>query len=160
MLLVLKIVCLSCLIAIVAQDFRERLVYTWLFICVGILMSLFYFFETTIFMYLLNIGVNIGTLIIILGILHLYAKFKIGQPLNQVLGLGDILFFIMIAISFPIPIFFVLFSFSLIFGLLLFLLLKPKLKEKNVPLAGLQALFFTLVLSLNWMFKFTNLYMY
>jgi len=160
MLLILKIVCLCCLIAIVAQDLRERSVYAWLFICVGVLLSLFYVFETNTFIYLLNIGVNIGALIIILSILHLYAKFKLGQLLSQVLGLGDILFFIVIAVSFPIPIFFVLFSFSLIFGLLLFLLLKPKLKEKNVPLAGLQALFFTLVLSLNWMFKFTNLYMY
>jgi len=160
MLLILKIVCLCCLIAIIAQDFRERSVYAWLFICVGILLSLFYFFETSTFMYLLNIGINIGTLIIILSILHLYAIFKIGQPLSQVLGLGDILFFIVIAVGFPIPIFYVLFSFSLIFGLFLFLLLKPKLKEKNVPLAGLQALFFTLILSLNWTFKFTNLYMY
>ncbi len=124
---ILKIVCLCCLIAIITQDFRERSVYAWLFICVGILMSLFYFFETSTSIYLLNIGVNIGTIIIILSILHLYAKFKLGQPLIKVLGLGDILFFIVIAVSFPIPIFFVLFSFSLIFGLLLFLMLKPKL---------------------------------
>jgi len=158
MLILLKIVCLCCLLAITFQDFRERKVYLFLLIGLAIVMTLFYYLKSDTQLYVSNISMNLTVLLVLMGILFLYSKFKLKQRLDTALGLGDILFFIAIAISFPIATFLVLFSCSLLFGLILFLFLKPSLKDKNVPLAGLQALFFLLVFSANWMFHFTNLY--
>ena len=158
MLVLLKIICICCLLTIIAQDFRERKVYLFLLIGLAIVMALFYYLKSDTQLYLSNISMNLTVLLVLMGILFLYSKFKLKQALNTTLGLGDILFFIIIAISFPIATFLVLFSCSLIFTLLLFLLLKPSIKDKNVPLAGLQALFFLLIFSLNWSFNFTSLY--
>jgi hypothetical protein len=158
MLLTLKITCLFALIAIATQDFKERKVYVWLLVGGGFLMSLFYFTESNNLSYFTNISFNLGILTLVIGILHLYSKFKLNSPLNTALGLGDVLFFISIAISFPITSFIILFTSSLIFSLLVFLFLKSSLKDKNVPLAGLQALFFLFIFSSNWLFQFTNLY--
>ncbi len=156
--LILKIICLFTLLAIFKQDFGERKVYAGLLLSVGIFMPLLYFLETNSASFLINIGVNLSIIIIIIGILYLYATLKVGQPIHRVLGFGDLLFFMIIAISFPITTFLVLFSCSLLFSLVLFLLIKPRLQDKNVPLAGLQALFFLLIFSFNWSFQYTNLY--
>ena len=158
MLYLLKIVCLFCLSAIIAQDFKERKVYTWLLFMVGLCMPLFYYLETNTLDYFINIGINLGILLLIVGILFFYSKLRFKQHLGAVLGLGDLLFFITIAISFPMATFLVLFSCSLFFSLVVFLFLTPVFKDKNVPLAGLQSLFFLLIFSSNWSFEFTNLY--
>ena len=141
MMVMLNIISLLCLLAICFQDFRERKLYAWLIIITAILLSFTYFLKTSTTQYMVNIGLNVGIVILIIGILFLYAKLKLKTALSNVLGLGDILFFIVIAISFPISTFVVLFSFSLLFSLVLYLVAKPSLKDENVPLAGLQALF-------------------
>jgi len=160
MLFLLKISCLCCLTAIIAQDFRERKVYLLLLIILAIIMALFYYLKSDTLVYLSNISINLTVLLVLMGILFLYSKLKLKQTLNTALGLGDILFFVVIAISFPIATFLILFSCSLLFSLVLFLFLKPNLSKKSVPLAGLQALFFLLIFSANWMFHFTNLYVF
>ncbi len=158
MFFALKIICLCCLMAVIAQDFRERKVYLFLLIGLAIVMNLFYYLKSDTLVYLSNISINLTVLLVLMGILFLYSKLKLKQALNTALGLGDILFFVVIAISFPVATFLVLFFYSLLFSLVLFLFLKPKLLKKSVPLAGLQALFFLLVFSFNWMFHFTDLY--
>ena len=160
MLFLLKISCLCCLTAIIAQDFRERKVYLLLLIILAIIMALFYYLKSDTLVYLSNISINLTVLLVLMGILFLYSKFKLKQTLNTALGLGDIIFFVVIAISFPVPTFIIVFTCSLIFALVLFLFLKPNLSKKSVPLAGLQALFFLLIFSANWMFHFTNLYVF
>jgi len=80
------------------------------------------------------------------------------KTINEGIGLGDILFFIALAVSFPIITFLILFSLSLLFSLLLFVILKPSLKQKIAPLAGLQALFLFIILFINLTFNFVNLY--
>jgi len=146
------------LIMIFAQDFRERAVYVWLFIITSLLMGYLYFSTTNNVEYLINIGINLSLIATIIGVLFLYAKYKIKIPFSQIFGFGDVFFFITIAMSFPIATFLVLFSFSLLFSLVIFKFLKVYLKEKSVPLAGLQALFFLFVFSINWSFQLTNLY--
>ncbi len=158
MLFLLQISCFFCLMSIIVQDFKERKVYLFLLIGLAIVMSLFYYLKNDTQLYFSNISINLTVLLVLMGILFLYSKFKLKQTLNTALGLGDFLFFVVIAISFPIATFLILFSCSLLFSLVLFLFLKPSLKDNNVPLAGLQALFFLLVFSANWMFHFTNLY--
>ncbi len=160
MLITLKIIVLCCLLTIFLQDFKERKVFIWLLIFSGVFLSLLYLQSTSVKLYLFNIGINLFIIAIIMGILYSYTKLKLKTSLTNTLGLGDILFFIIIALSFPLATFIVLFSFSLVFSLVLFLLLKSKLKSKYVPLAGLQALFFLFTLSLNWVFNVTNLYVF
>lgn len=154
----LKIICICCLLAIIVQDFKERKVYMFLLIALAIVMAQFYYLKSDIQLYLSNISINLTVLLVLMGILFLYSKYKLKQALNTALGLGDVLFFVVIAISFPIPTFIIVFTYSLLFALLLYLILKPKLLKKSVPLAGLQALFFLFIFSLNWSFQFTNLY--
>jgi len=156
--LMLKTTSIFCLITIIVQDFKERNVYAWLFICLGIILSFLYLSESYTKLHLINIGINISIVLFIIGILYLYAKIKLKQSLHSALGLGDLLFFMIIAISFPIATFIILFSFSLLFALVVFLFIKKSLIEKSVPLAGLQALFFLLIFSINWSFELINLY--
>ncbi len=158
MFFALETICLCCLMAIIAQDFRERKVYLFLLIGLAIVMALFYYLKSDTLVYLSNISMNLTVLVVLMGILFLYSKFKLKQTLSTALGLGDVLFFTVIAISFPVATFIIVFTCSLIFSLILYLLLKPTLSKKSVPLAGLQALFFLLIFSFNWMFHFTDLY--
>jgi hypothetical protein len=154
----LKILCLAGLLAIAIQDFKERKVYTGLLIAVITLMSILFILRVDGLIYIRNITVNLAILLFIIGVLVVYTTFKMQQRLQQALGWGDILFFIGIALSFPITTFLVLFTFSLCFALGVFLLLKPTLKEKTVPLAGLQAFFFLLVFITQWSFPKIHLY--
>ncbi|WP_299627653.1 hypothetical protein [uncultured Tenacibaculum sp.] len=80
------------------------------------------------------------------------------QSLFSAIGLGDFLFFIALAVAFPLTTFLIIFITSLLFSLLLFLVIKKKLKEKTVPLAGFQAIFLFLILLLNLTFDIVNLY--
>ena len=160
MLIVVKIWLLLCLVGIIYQDFKERIVYLWLLLITTCLFG-FLFYRQSLFAYfLINVSLNIGVLLVIVLILFLYAKFKLQKALNDTFGIGDAIFFLAIALGFPSATFIVLFSFSLFFSLVVYLLLRNKLKHKTVPLAGLQALFFSLLFLLNWSFNLINLYQF
>lgn len=155
---IIDIMCLLILSAITIQDFLERKVFIWLFVGIGLLMPLLYLTKTNTLSYFINIAYNLVILFVIISVLFIYSKLKLKQPLLSGLGLGDILFFFIIAISFPLPSFLVLFSCSLIFSMILFFLLRSRLKNKHVPLAGLQALFFFMILSASSVFELNGLY--
>jgi len=159
MLIVLKIVLLTGLGAIVYQDFKERKVYLALLLIPLFSLGFLNHKNSLVHQFLINTALNFALVIIILGILFLYSKYKLKVPLQNTLGLGDTLFFLVIAIGFPTFTFIVLFSFSLIFSLVLFLIIKKNFKQQTVPLAGLQALFLSLLFSLNWIFNFVDLYL-
>ncbi len=154
-ILLLLIVCLS---AIAYQDFKEREVSVFLFVlAVFFGISLFYLNAYMNFL-LMNAGVNIFVITIIASVLYIYARFKMKKNLTETIGIGDLFFFFFLALSFPTMTFLVLFSTSLFFSLFLFLILKPNLKDKTVPLAGLQSLFLGIVLVINGLFNIINLY--
>ena len=152
---IVNIMCLLFLLAITIQDFLERKVFIWLFMSIGLLMPLLYLTKTNTLSYFINIAYNLVILFVIISVLFIYSKLKLKQPLLSGLGLGDMWFFFIIAISFPLSSFLVLFSCSLIFSLILFSFLRSSLKNKHVPLAGLQALFFFVILTANSAFKLT-----
>lgn len=156
--LVLKIGSLLSLLAITHQDFKERKVSLYLFLLAIIFVSLLYYRNTNLNEFLINIVINFTVVIFIIGILLSYSWFKLKQPLFEVFGLGDLLFFLVLAFSFPIPSFIILFVSSLLFSLVIFLLIKPKMKNESVPLAGLQAIFLVLIFSANWLLNLVNLY--
>ena len=146
------------LILIFLQDIKERKVYIWLLIVAIILNGVLYYQNTIHQLFLLNISINLILIFLLIFILFLYTKFKMKINLSLALGLGDVLFFFVFAVGFPIETFLLLFISSLIFSLILFILIKSELKNKTVPLAGLQALFLVLILFINLAFNIVNLY--
>lgn len=154
-ILLLLIVCLS---AVAYQDFKEREVLVFLFVLAAFLGSSLFYLNVYMYFLLMNVGVNIVVITIIASVLYVYARFKMKKKLIETIGIGDLFFFFFLALSFPTMTFLVLFSTSLFFSLFLFLILKPSLKDKTVPLAGLQSLFLGIVLIINGLFNVINLY--
>ncbi|WP_452596852.1 hypothetical protein [Pontimicrobium sp. MEBiC01747] len=66
-------------------------------------------------------------------------------------GLGDVLLFIGLTLSFSTTSFIILFVFSLVFALVLHLFFKTKTKIASVPLAGYLSLFFASVYVSHWL---------
>jgi Flp pilus assembly protein protease CpaA len=135
------------------QDIKERKVSVWILVCGIIVGGSLHFIHQNSIVFVSNIGMNLSFVGLIIGVLFLYAKFKLNKKLFDVFGAGDVLFFILLAVSLPILSFLMLFVFSLVFSLLIFMLLKNGFTEKTVPLAGLQSLFLGLVFIAN---KLTN----
>jgi len=158
MFIFIKTFLLLNLLGITYQDFKERKVYLWLLLIALFFIGFLHYQHSSPIPFLVSTLLNIGIIFIIVAFLYLYVKFKLEQSLQNTFGFGDLLFFLAIAVGFPTITFVVLFSFSLFFSLLLFLVLKKKLNHKTVPLAGLQALFFSLIFLLNWGFSFLNFY--
>lgn len=106
-----------------------------------------------------NILTNFLLLSILILLIYLYSKFKLNKSFFESFGLGDLLFFIALGVSFPTISFLVIFSLSLIFTFILFTVLESKMAYKTVPLAGFQALFLFLILFINLIFDIVNIYM-
>ncbi len=160
MLTILKILIICGLIGIIYQDFKERKVFLWLLIAIICFLGILHIYASSLQPFLWSISMNIIIVFIIMLVLFLYSKFKLKQSLKYTFGLGDFLFFLAIAVGLPTLSFIVLFSFSLFFSLVVYLFLKSRLKHDTVPLAGLQALFFSLIFLLHWTSNFMNLYQY
>ncbi|MGV8946815.1 MAG: hypothetical protein ACOH1N_10340 [Lutibacter sp.] len=154
----LKIVIILALLGITLQDFKERNVFLWLLLLSGLSMGALHFKEVYYQQFILTTLINFSIIIAIVFVLFIYAKTVLNKDLKSTFGLGDFLFFIVLVIGFPTATFLVLFSFSLVFSLLLYFLLKHKLKLESVPLAGMQALFIGVIFIVNWIFNIENLY--
>lgn len=123
-----------------------------------ILGGYLYYSHTFLELYLFSISVNLIFIGFLSLCLWLYIKFKLKLPFFKAIGLGDLLFFLALGVSFPTTTFLIIHTTSLLFALLLFLATKSKMKHKTVPLAGFQALFLVLILLLNLVFEIVNLY--
>lgn len=150
-------ICLKILLILVFgiifyQDYKERLVYWFVYPLVGIFgfsIQLYFVDLTTA---IINSTVNLCFVVTVLLILWVYTKLILKQKLlNKGIGIGDLLFFIFLSFCFSIISFFILFVFSLLFSLLIYLVLKRKSpKIETVPLAGFMSLFFATVYSLTF----------
>ena len=158
MIFILNLILFIVLASVTYQDFRERKVDFLLFILVGAALGSIYFLKTTPIVFITTITINIAFILVVLLILNLYTRLKMKKRLKETFGLGDALFFIGFALGFPTAAFLVLFCFSVFFSFLLFMALKRNLKTQTVPLAGFQALFLVIVLSVNTFFQFVELY--
>lgn len=126
------------------QDYKERKVYLLSLISCGLFSCLIFFTKSTNLNYAtLQIGFNLIITVIILIVLYTYCLIR-GISIKQGIGLGDILFFIILSISNTVPDYILLLGSSLIFALLFQTLLSfgfHKNKTLLIPLAGHQALF-------------------
>ena len=144
--LVIGLICI--IVCIFCQDLRQRAVYLLLF---PLLFVVSYFYvknELTPFDWKVN-----GAFVL-LQLLVLWVYFSIKEKrtinyINKYLGLGDILFFIVLVLWFT-PVNFILFFVgSLIITLIGTIIFKPKsITSYKIPLAGIHALFLALVILL------------
>ncbi len=158
LLLLLNTLYISILALITYQDFKQREVSVLLFFVVALIGGYLHYSAQYLNQFLLSLLINLSTVLILISILILYVKFIMKIKLKESIGSGDLLFFIVFALSFPSVSFVLLLALSFVFSLVIFFILKQSLKNKTVPLAGLQAFFLGLVISLNTVFNFVNLY--
>lgn len=166
--MIIKLLLILTLSIIFFQDIKERMVWVILLPSFAVLGGLLYFWQSNTEVFLTTILINLAIVGILMFVNYLVAKFIFRKNLfKEALGLGDLLFFIAFALSFPTLAFLNFFVFSLIFSFLthqLVLLIskrKGKITQKHsrVPLAGLMAFFLIGVYSAHWLGFYNSIYL-
>jgi len=157
---VLRIGIICTLLLIFYQDFKERLVSWFLYPLFGVLAFALQLYFVAAFSGLLNTVFNLLFVLVLISVCFVYAKVKLKIPLNEILGIGDILFFIFAAFAFSMLSFFILFVFALVFSLAMHQFFKYKQAHTTVPLAGYMALFFCTLYGLGFFTDTNFLYAY
>lgn len=149
---VLLLVEIAVLLVIFYQDIKYRAVSWMAFLVLAIAGSVFSYFVGGIYTTLFNALVNSTIIIIQLVIVYFFYFIKTGKPANIIntkLGLGDVLMLFALSFSFSPPLF--LFFIFLSFVLSLFISIVRRNKQ-SIPLAGYQAMFYLIFITLNYLF--------
>jgi len=152
----LYVLALLLLGVLLLQDMRERVVSVVLFPMLLICLAALALQKTSAAGMVHALPRNV--LFLLLQLALLYAYFWIRQRkytavLGQLMGWGDVLFWLVTAVLFSPANFIFFFLSSLLFSLCLHLLFSAfhtGTYHKKVPLAGLQALYLSLLLTLQW----------
>jgi hypothetical protein len=147
---ILKIILSLCLLLVYIQDIKERHVYWFLFPICGLLCAILFYNNTLPELFYTSITFNLIFIALLILIINFYTKFKLKTSIFKAIGLGDLLLFFCLSLSFSTISFIVLFICSLIFSLVLHVLSSKKQKLLNVPLAGYMSLFFLITYLFNW----------
>lgn len=163
-MLFLKIIILVTLSLIFIQDIRSRSVYWICFPVLAITFILLHFLQQLSFAETLQyVLVNISFLALQFLILSIYFSIKNKGWFNVItaglLGWGDLLFLLSIAFYLSALNFLFFYIFSLVAVLIIWVvwLTISKTKNKQIPLAGLQALIFIVFLAGDWWIRHYNL---
>ena len=154
---VLKLILLSAFMSVTYQDWKDRSVHWFLFPAIGICTGILLFQQTSAGLFFETILLNLVFIGLLLGVIFLYATYKLKMKLSDAFGLGDGLLFVALAFSFAQLTFMIVFVFGLVCSLFLHVILK-KSKSETVPLAGYMSLFFALVYGTHWMGFLTTAY--
>lgn len=137
------------------QDMKERAVSWFLFPALAVSIFLLTIFKNNFEIILSNILFNLGFIALQIISLTLWISFKNKRFVNiftNYFGVGDLLFFIAISSYFS-PVNFVLFFvISLLSILVLWIFVSKRIRERNIPLAGLMSAVMTIVFVLNFAF--------
>lgn len=155
----LKLLLIIVFAIVLFQDFKNRLVYWFLYPIIGILAFVIQLYSVPIQIALFNSGFNLLFIVLILGVSFVYIKIRKLDFKNSI-GIGDVLFFIFISCTFSIVSFLVLFVFALLFSLVLHFVLNIKKEQQTVPLAGYMSLFFGVIYTISFCNINTFLYAY
>ena len=154
-----EIIILAVLSLIFVQDIRSRSVYWTLFPILVTLFILLHFLRHHLFGEIWqHVLINSTFLIIQFLIVSVYFSIKNKHWVNitdGLLGWGDILLLLSLTFYLSALNFLLFYISSLIVSLLIWLFWQALSKEKNkhIPLAGFQALIFTVFLAGDWWFK-------
>lgn len=162
-MLLIEVLILAVLLIIFVQDMMSRSVYWILF---PLLATLFIVLRLLSRQNFADIGqstlINLSFLVVQLLLVSAYFSLKRGQWVNitaGLLGWGDVFFLLCAAVYLSVLNFLFFYIFSLMITLLLWLTrqLMINKKSKQIPLAGLQALFLAACLAGSWWFLPVNL---
>ena len=151
------------LLIVVIQDFRYREI-SWFLIPLLIIVFVSKGLITISPLELVRFSfINCAFVGIQLALLSAYVSLKNKRLIfivNSHLGLGDILFFIVICIAFSPANFIVFYVSSLVFALIVFVIYKLIVKNNNehIPLAGMIALLLVIVILLKLLLPQLNFY--
>lgn len=159
MTLVVKVLMVIVLGGIAYQDIKDKSVYAILFLLFAILGAYLHYQNTMPEVFLITIVMNLGFTLILILMVYLYSKIKLHLNFKETIGLGDIVFFIAIALSFATITLIITFVFALIFSLLLHMVKKSNQQNKTVPLAGYMSLFYIAVFVGYWLGIINNVYL-
>ncbi len=148
-------------LVIAFQDFRNRQIHWFLlpifgiglfflnFSRIGLRATLYNFFENVLFLFLVFVFTYIYFII---------KKRKFIKLVDNYIGLGDILFLVVIAIYFTPFIFVFFFIFSMLLTLLIFgaIHIFKNLEFSTIPLAGLIAIYMIPVITISFFNKFID----
>lgn len=146
----IKLILIIAFALVFLQDYKERQVYWFLFPIIGVLGGILFYQNTLSELFLVSILMNLTFLVALTLIIYLYAKLKLKTKFFNTLGLGDLLLFLAISVSFSTVSFIILFISALIFSLVLHLILYKSQKTVTVPLAGYMSLFFLTSYLFHW----------
>lgn len=149
------------LTVIFIQDFKDRMVWVFLFPFFAVLGSFLYFDSSNWEVYKITILINLAIVGILLLLNYLVATYVFKKKfLKEAFGVGDILFIIAFSLSFPTISFINFFVFSLLFTIVIHFLLKKIRTPHNdsVPLAGAMSLFLMAVYICHWLGWYDALY--
>ncbi|MBL4664084.1 MAG: general secretion pathway protein [Flavobacteriaceae bacterium] len=142
------------------QDFKNRMVWWFLYPLLGIIGGYFYYEQTFDLVYLYSVGLNFVTTLGIILLVWLYVKIVIKKPfLKEAFGLGDIFLLVAFSFLFPTLSFFVFLFFSILFSIAIHLILRSFRITKTAPLAGYMALFLIGVYGVSWSGMYQSLYL-
>jgi hypothetical protein len=132
------------------QDIKDREVSWVLFPLLSITLTMLHFQNMDWPTLGVSILINIITVSFVVFLLWLITRFVFHKVfLNVSFGLGDLLYFYVLALGFPTVTFIYLFVGAVGFALLAFLPMKLFLKSDTVPLAGLMGIFLIAVLTIS-----------
>ena len=162
-MLPVEVLILAVLLLIFVQDMMSRSVYWALF---PLLAILFILLRLLSHQYFADIGqstlINLSFLAIQLLLVSAYFSLKKGWWVNitaGLLGWGDVLFLLCSAVYLSVLNFFLFYLLSLLTALLFWLTVQliVNKKSRQIPLAGLQALFLAVCLAGDWWLMSVNL---
>ena len=124
--LILKISIIILLVSIFMQDLKSRSVSIMLFITLGVLMTILHYKNISKTEFIYYITFNISIVFIVMSVLYAYSRLKMSKNIQEVFGMGDFMFFIIMAIGLPAVSFLVLFSFSILFSGVVYFIFKKR----------------------------------
>lgn len=168
-LVILKIIVLMSLMLIFIQDIKHRQVWALLLPVYAVTGGWLFLNSVITDVFLSSIFINLSLVTILFFINFLIAKFILKKSLfKEAIGLGDVLFIIGLAVSFPTISFVNFLVFSLLFSLSVHLLLKlfsargnsnNSMLKNSVPLAGYMSIFLIGIYVCNWMGYIDSIYL-
>lgn len=159
----LKAILIVLLLAVFYQDYKAQLVSWYLFPLTAIAFGINFYvmIGENLPYFLYSVAFNCCMVLLVLLVLFLYSRLKMKMKfINAAFGVGDVLMLFAIAFGFPPYTFLILLSISVLFALGCHFILKRKYPYRTVPLAGYMALFFSVLLAVDHMPFFPNLYAY
>lgn len=157
----LRVLLVLTLVVIFFQDIKERRVWFFLFLVFPICgASLFCLGANNDFFFWNSILINSCIVLFMLVGIYTYLYICKKGTIKEALGLGDILFFFGIGVSFP-PISFInFFVFAILFTFVFYIILRKFTNNQleTVPLAGSMALFFLCVYTIYWLGFYDSIY--